>query len=96
MFFKKKEDPAESEGKEQKEAKKKTVAQCLNSKKSQNVEIFLNGCGINIDHVRRCVLDLDTSDKSLSVGPLVSERGTVQSISQEARGLCCLGEPESS
>ena len=67
VFFKKKDEPADAEAKEQKETKKKTVAQCLNSKKSQAVEIFLNGCGVNINHVRRCVLDLEPAEKSLSV-----------------------------
>ena len=66
-FFKSKEEPPDAAGKDQKEARKKTVAQCLPPKKSQAVEIFLNGCGVNIDHVRRCVLDLDTSEKALNV-----------------------------
>ncbi|CAE7882828.1 FH4 [Symbiodinium microadriaticum] len=63
-FFKSKEEPPDAAGKDQKEARKKTVAQCLPPKKSQAVEIFLNGCGVNIDHVRRCVLDLDAENLS--------------------------------
>ncbi|CAE7837488.1 FH4 [Symbiodinium necroappetens] len=63
-FFKSKEEPPDAAWKDQKEARKKTVAQCLPPKKSQAVEIFLNGCGVNIDHVRRCVLDLDAENLS--------------------------------
>eukprot|EP00435_Cladocopium_sp_Y103_P062666 s552_g24.t1 len=57
FFFKRKEETETST--EVKESKKKTVAQCLSMQRSQNIEIFLNGCGINISHVKRSILDLD-------------------------------------
>eukprot|EP00438_Fugacium_kawagutii_P020605 Skav209882 [mRNA] locus=scaffold3263:59982:78052:+ [translate_table: standard] len=58
-FFFKRKDEAEANTSEAKESKKKTVAQCLSMQRSQNIEIFLNGCGINISHVKSAVLDLD-------------------------------------
>ena len=57
-FFFKRKDESETTA-EVKESKKKTVAQCLSMQRSQNIEIFLNGCGINISHVKSAVLDLD-------------------------------------
>eukprot|EP00931_Biecheleriopsis_adriatica_P056669 TRINITY_DN3358_c0_g1_i2.p1 TRINITY_DN3358_c0_g1~~TRINITY_DN3358_c0_g1_i2.p1 ORF type:complete len:1642 (-),score=572.30 TRINITY_DN3358_c0_g1_i2:3-4904(-) len=58
-FFKKKEEDKPGGQEQAQETKKKTKATCLDGKKSQAVEIFLNGCGVNIDHVRGSVLDLD-------------------------------------
>ena len=57
-FFFKRKDEAETVP-EVKESKKKTVAQCLSVPRSQAIEIFLNGCGINISHVKSAVLDLN-------------------------------------
>ena len=62
FFFKRKDEEAITEVKE---SKKKTVAQCLSMQRSQNIEIFLNGCGINISHVKSSVLDLD--EKAIDV-----------------------------
>ncbi|CAJ1376945.1 unnamed protein product [Effrenium voratum] len=67
FFFKKKEEEAGAVP-EAKDTKKKSVAQCLNAKRSQAVEIFLNGCGVNISHVKSAVLDLD--DKVMNVDNL--------------------------
>ena len=63
FFFKRKEEAETST--EVKESKKKTVAQCLSMQRSQNIEIFLNGCGISISHVKSSVLDLD--EKAIDV-----------------------------
>ena len=63
-FFFKRKDESETTA-EVKESKKKTVAQCLSMQRSQNIEIFLNGCGINISHVKSAVLDLD--EKAIDV-----------------------------
>ena len=63
FFFKRKEEAETST--EVKESKKKTVAQCLSMQRSQNIEIFLNGCGINISHVKSSVLNLD--EKAIDV-----------------------------
>jgi len=65
-FFQRKaaDKPAADDGK----AKAKKFAQCLDGKKSQNVEIFLNGCGITVDQVKACIMDLD--EKALPVDTL--------------------------
>ncbi|CAE8620767.1 unnamed protein product [Polarella glacialis] len=58
LFFKRK-DVTKDSGQDQAKASKKSAATCLEGKRSQGIEIFLNGCGVNIGHVRSCVLDLD-------------------------------------
>eukprot|EP00913_Durusdinium_trenchii_P015015 g14081.t1 len=57
-FFFKRKDEGEVVP-EAKESKKKTVAQCLSVPRSQAIEIFLNGCSINISHVKSAIVDLD-------------------------------------
>ncbi|CAE8648588.1 unnamed protein product, partial [Polarella glacialis] len=52
-------DVTKDSGQDQAKASKKSAATCLEGKRSQGIEIFLNGCGVNIGHVRSCVLDLD-------------------------------------
>merc|ERR1712194_181658 len=40
---------------------KKANATCLDQERTQGVEIFLNGCGVKFDDVRRLVVNLDES-----------------------------------
>ncbi|CAK0840344.1 unnamed protein product [Prorocentrum cordatum] len=56
-FFTKKKVDTAKEAKPS--AKKKTVATCLDSKRSQAVEIFLNGAGVKLDQVKACLVELD-------------------------------------
>lgn len=55
---------ADDKGEAKAAAPKKKLAQCLDPKKSQAVEIFLNANGVTIDDVKKCVLELD--DKVLN------------------------------
>lgn len=59
FFARKKAEPSAEELAKQAASKKKTVAQCLDGKKSQAVEIFLNGCGVKLEHVKSSVVELD-------------------------------------
>eukprot|EP00746_Dinoflagellata_sp_MGD_P086932 gnl/MRDRNA2_/MRDRNA2_34463_c0_seq1.p1 gnl/MRDRNA2_/MRDRNA2_34463_c0~~gnl/MRDRNA2_/MRDRNA2_34463_c0_seq1.p1 ORF type:complete len:774 (+),score=233.86 gnl/MRDRNA2_/MRDRNA2_34463_c0_seq1:40-2322(+) len=59
-FFQKKKDTSAADAEAAAKAgPKKKNATCLDGKRSQQVEIFLNGRGVTFDQVKSCVLDLD-------------------------------------
>lgn len=60
FFFQKKKDTSAADAEAAAKAgPKKKNATCLDGKRSQQVEIFLNGRGVTFDQVKSCVLDLD-------------------------------------
>jgi len=65
FFAKKKAEPTAEELAKQAKKDKKTVATCLDGKKSQAIEIFLNGCGVKQEHIIQSVMDLD--EKAIQV-----------------------------
>eukprot|EP00929_Paragymnodinium_shiwhaense_P074338 TRINITY_DN38031_c0_g1_i1.p1 TRINITY_DN38031_c0_g1~~TRINITY_DN38031_c0_g1_i1.p1 ORF type:complete len:1727 (+),score=662.87 TRINITY_DN38031_c0_g1_i1:149-5329(+) len=85
FFTQKKAGPTPEELAKQAASAKKTVATCLDGKRSQNVEIFLNGAGVTVEQVRSCVLDLnekamhtDNLVKCIDLYPPSEEVGTLK------------------
>eukprot|EP00927_Polykrikos_kofoidii_P038732 TRINITY_DN33156_c1_g1_i1.p1 TRINITY_DN33156_c1_g1~~TRINITY_DN33156_c1_g1_i1.p1 ORF type:complete len:1639 (+),score=436.28 TRINITY_DN33156_c1_g1_i1:144-4919(+) len=49
-------------------SKKKAVATCIDAKRTQGIEIFLNGAGVTVEQVKSCVLDLN--EKAIAIESL--------------------------
>lgn len=85
-FFKRKQQgPSAEELAKASAGKKKKFATCLDGKRTQEIEIFLNGAGVNIDMVRKFVCEMD--DKAVSIDNLNQVKSMFPTEKEEVEAL---------